>query len=273
MSRALFLGDSHTCGYTTVPGQQGQGSFSLWQENSYVEQYAKLHNKPCVVYAMPGSVNSSYPDWLTSMLQKYNDIDEVFILLSSLNRFVLGFNEKLDPKTVPVDNFCDFQGTSKDGLVDRYFDMIISNDQFQLYQKPHDGDYKTFPGLKFSYDDGLTDPDIRQSSYMQIKTFFELNTHLEQRQFFKDIYTIDNICNDKNIKCYIFHMRSRLIFPKPYDFYGDLKATKVHYDSIETFFSNKNIDHSKYFLDDQEHYNVDFHKLIAQNFIKHLTKT
>ena len=45
MTRTLFIGDSHTCGYRTVPGKQGLGSFSVWNENSYVEEYANLHNK------------------------------------------------------------------------------------------------------------------------------------------------------------------------------------------------------------------------------------
>ena len=57
MTRTLFIGDSHTCGYKTIPGEQGLGSFSVWNENSYVEEYAKLHNKKAVVYAMPGANN------------------------------------------------------------------------------------------------------------------------------------------------------------------------------------------------------------------------
>ena len=64
-------------------------------------------------------------------------------------------------------------------MIDRYIDEIISEEYFQLYQKPTNDDYEKFPGLNFSYDKGLIDPDIRKSSYMQIKTFFELNTHLE----------------------------------------------------------------------------------------------
>lgn len=271
MGRTLFIGDSHTCGYDTVPGKIGPDSFSVWNENSYAEIYSEIHNKPAIVYAMPGANNRSYVDWMKAMFDKYDDIDEVFVLLSSLNRFILGFNEKLSPNVVPVDEFTHFEGTHK--LVDRYLDQIITEGYFQLYQKPTDEDYSNFPGISFSYENGLTDPDIRKATYMQIKMFFELNTHLEQRDFFKDIYTMDNMCADHNVPLYMFKMRERTFFPQGWEFYGKLKATVLDDNSIETYFANKNIDHSKYFTSDQEHYNYAYHKLVAEKYLKHLTKT
>ena len=273
MGRTLFIGDSHTCGYDTLPGQIGPGSFKVWQDNNYAELYAKEHNKNVVVYAMPGSNNRAYSDWIGSIFKKYNDIDEVFVLLSSLNRFMLAHNEKLISDTVPIDQFTHFEGTSKDGLSDRYLDASIAGDYFQLYQKPTTEDYDNFPGIEFSYETGLVEPDIRKASYMQIKTFFELNTHLEQRDFFKDVYTWDNMCADKNIPIYLFQMRDRLKFPKELDFYGKLKATTVAKTSIETYFKSKHIDHTAYYTSDGEHYTKKFHHLIATKFLKHLTVT
>jgi len=273
MTRTLFIGDSHTCGYKTVPGKTGLGSFSVWNENSYVNEYVNIHNKEAVVYAMPGANNRTYTDWLGSMFKKYDDIDEVIILMSSLNRFMLAFNEKLSQDVVPIDAFTNYEGKDKTGMIDRYIDRIIEGDYLQLYQKPHEGDYEKFPGLKFSYEDGLTEPNIRESSYMQIKTFFELNTHLEQRDFFKDIYTLDNMCADRNVPLYLFKMRERTFFPEKWDFYGKLKVTKIADQSVESFFQQRNIDHNNYFEEDKEHFNQLFHKLIAQKFLKHLTKT
>ena len=81
---------------------------------------------------------------------------------------------------------------------------------------------------------------------MEIKTFFELNTHLEQRDFFKDVYTWDNMCADRNIPVYIFQMRERLQFPQELDFYGKLKVTKVSEHSVERYFRKKNINPDKY---------------------------
>lgn len=272
MSRTLFIGDSHTCGYDTVPGQQGPGSFSVWNANNYAEIYSEIHNKPAIVYAMPGANNRSYVDWIKAMFEKYNDIDEVFVLLSSLNRFILGANEQMKLDVVPVNEFTHFEGTHK--LVDRYLDASISeNGYFQLYQKPTQEDYDKFPGLGFSYEEGLTNPDIRKASYMQIKLFFELNTHLEQRDFFKDVFAMDRICADNAASLYLFKMRERTFFPEKWDFYGPLKTTVVASDSVETYFKNKQIDHSKYFTSDQEHYNYQYHQLIAEKYLKHLTKT
>lgn len=271
MSRTLFIGDSHTCGYDSVSDKVGAGSFSIWNTNNYAEIYSEIHNKPTVVYAMPGANNRSYADWLKSMFERYDDIDEVFVLLCSLNRFILGANEKLNPEVVPVDEFTHHNGSHK--LVDRYSDVGITENYFQLYQKPTADDYNNFPGLNFSYDEGLTSPDIRKASYMQIKLFFELNTHLEQRDFFKDIYTMDNICADNSVPLYMFKMRERTSFPEKWDFYGPLKATTVAQQSVESYFADKNINHSKYFTSDQEHYNYDYHKLIAEKYLKHLTKT
>jgi hypothetical protein len=186
---------------------------------------------------------------------------------------MLGFNEKLSPKVIPIEQFTHFEGTDKTGMMDRYIDGIISEEYFQLYQKPTNEDYEKFPGLNFSYDNGLVDPDIRKSSYMQIKTFFELNTHLEQRDFFKDIYTWDNMCADRGVPLYLFKMRERTFFPEAWDFYGKLKVTKIADQSVEEFFQKRNIDHNNYFEEDKEHFNQLYHKLIAQKFLKHLTKT
>jgi len=273
LGRTLFIGDSHTCGYDTIPGKTGPDSYKVWQDNNYAEIYGEVHNKNVIVYAMPGSNNRSYSDWLGSMFKKYDDIDEVIVLLSSLNRFMLAHNEKLLSDTVPIDQFTTQQGQSDNGLSHRYLDSIISGDYFQLYQKPIDEDYNKFPGIAFSYESGLTAPNIRESTYMEIKTFFELNTHLEQRDFFKDVYTWDNMCADRNIPIYLFKMRDRVQFPKEIDFYGKLKATTMSDVSVETFFRNKHIDHTAYYTSDQEHYTKQYHSLIATKFLKHLTKT
>jgi len=207
------------------------------------------------------------------MFKKYDDIDEVFVLLSSMNRFMLAHNDKLLSDTVPIDQFTTFEGQSEDCLSDRYIDATTVGDYFQLYQKPIAEDYDKFPGIDFNYQDGLVKPNIREASYMQIKTFFELNTHLEQRDFFKDVYTWDNMCADRNIPIYLFQMRERLKFPKELDFYGKLKATTIAKTSIEEYFRKKNLNPDKYHTDDKEHYNQQFHHLIATKFLKYLTKT
>ena len=271
MSKTLFIGDSHTCGYTSVPGKIGPDSFEIWQDNNYAEIYARENDKQTVIYSMPGSCNIVYADWLNAMFKKYPDIDEVFLMLSSFNRFVLAFDEKLRQDIVPSDEFTAFVSEDESGLIRRYQDLVISNnDYFQLYQKPIGDDYKFFPGLQFSYDEGLLEPNIRQSSFMQIKMFFDLNSHLEQKAFFKDVYTWDNMCADRNVKLYLFSMTDRLQFPSDLEFYGKLKSTYYEKESVESFFRRKNIDHSRYYISDNEHYNKEYHSLIANKFIPSL---
>jgi hypothetical protein len=81
------------------------------------------------------------------------------------------------------------------------------------------------------------------------------------------------MCADKNIPLYLFKMRERTFFPEAWNYYGELKATKIAEKSVEQYFADKNINHESYFEDDKEHFNQTFHKLIAQKFLKHLTKT
>jgi len=270
MGTTVFLGDSHTCGYDSLPGKQGPGSYSIWNDNNYAELYGLKHNKKTAIYAVPGSCNRIYPDWLKTMFDKYPDTDEVFVLLSSWNRFILAFNKTLSTEVLPVDYFTKKVKDKHDGLIDIYQDELFKGDRFQLYNKPHQGDFQEAVGAKFSHDNGLLDPDIRKDSFMKIKLFFDLNTHLEQRDFFKDIYTMDNMCADRNCGLYFFNMTDRMKFPKTFDFYGDLKVTKISPMTVENYFNKKFIDHKKYFLPDDEHYNKDYHKLVAEDFLEWL---
>jgi hypothetical protein len=266
MTRALFIGDSHTCGYDTIPGKVGYGSYSVWNDNNYGECYAEHFQKKTSIYAIAGAANKIYPDWLRSMLDRYPEIDEVYILLASWNRFTLAFNETLSSDVIPVDYFTE-KHNKEHTLVDFYHDVIFKDDRFQLLNKPTFEDYKKMSEISFDYKNGLTKPDLRKDSFMTVKTFFDLNTHIEQREFFKDVYTMDNMCHDHGCKLYFFNMTDRVQFPSTFDFYGKLKTAKVAPETVETFFRKRFIDHTKYFMPDQEHYNRAYHELIATTYI------
>jgi hypothetical protein len=272
MSRAVFLGDSHTCGYITEPGKLGPSSYSLWNDNNYAEFYAKENNKNVSVYAIPGAANKIYPDWLRTMLDKHPDTDEVFVLLASWNRFILAFNETLSPEVIPSDYFTEFY-KNKHGLVDIYQDCIFKEDRFQLLNKPTFEDFGKVADINFNYQNGLVTPDLRKDCYMDIKLFFELNTHLEQREFFKDISVMDSMCQEHGCKLYLFNMTDRVKFPTKLDFYSKLKSTKISSVTVESYFKKKFIDHSKFFLPDNEHYNEEYHQMIASNFIPWLKQS
>lgn len=266
MSKALFLGDSHTCGYITIPGKTGYGSYTVWNDNNYAECYAEQNQKKTAIYAVPGICNKIYPDWLKSMFDLYPDIDEVFVLLASWNRFVLAFNETLSPAVLPS-NFFMMKHEKENSLVDIYYDQIFKEDRFQLLNKPTFEDFGKVANVNFDYRNGLIKPDLRADCYMDVKLFFELNTHLEQREFFKDIFVMDNMCHDKGCKIYYFNMTDRVTFPNSFEFYGKLKSSVIAPMTVETFMRKKFIDHTKYYLDDKEHYNKSFHDLIASKYI------
>lgn len=276
MGRSLFIGDSHVCGYVTKPNQVGPGSYDLWQDNNYAELYSiENNNRPTVVYAMPGTTNSAYTDWIYAMLKKYNDIDEIFVLMSAFNRFMLAFDGSLSTDSIPVDYFTKQLFFTSSGTwrhagkhnVDIYVDLTTKGDKFQLFNKPTQDDYKNFVGISYTDEKGLMIPDLRKHTYMQVKMFFEMNTHLEQREFYKNIYIWNSLCEKRNIKCYLFNMRERQKLPNNYNYYGELNHTVISSVSIEEYFKSENIDHNKYFISDQEHYNKEYHQLIATKFI------
>jgi len=270
MATTVFLGDSHTCGYDSVLGKVGPGSYSIWNDNNYAELYGLAHNKKTAIYAVPGSCNRVYPDWLKSMFDRYPDVDEVFVLLSSWNRFMLAGNKMLSPEVLPVDHFTTKVQEKHNGLVDIYQDQLFNGDRFQLYNKPHQGDFQNIPSVGFDKDNALVDPDIRKDNFMKVKLFFDLNTHLEQRDFFKDIYTMDRMCADRACSLFFFNMTDRMKFPESFEFYGKLKTTVVAPMTVESYFKKKMIDHTKYYTNDNEHYNHTYHSLIAEDYLEWL---
>ena len=102
---------------------------------------------------------------------------------------------------------------------------------------------------------------------MEIKLFFELNTHLERRDFLLNVFAWDRICGDHNAKLYVFNFMNRLKWPKSLEYYGQLKHTTVAEKTIEQYMLDINVNPVDYLLHDKEHYNFDYHKLIVEKYI------
>ena len=269
MGRKLFIGDSHTCGYVAVPGKIGPGSYSYWNDNSYCDIYSQENNESVIVYAMAGVNNRVYTNWLKTMFERYDDIDEVFLCMSAFNRFSLAYDPGLLDEPIDVDHFtveC-VDKENQNSLITRYADLTEAEDRIQLFNKPIYSDYEKFPGFEISPEKGLIDPDIRKNSFMEVKLFFEMNTFIEKRDFLLNVYTWDNIWADNNAKLYVFNFTDRLKFPSNFEYYGKLKTTKIATKTVQSFFANRMIDHSKYLLPDEEHYNKSYHYMIAKQYI------
>lgn len=266
MGRKLFIGDSHTCGYVAVPGKVGPGSYSYWNDNSYCDIYAEENNNPVVVYAMAGVNNRVYTDWLKTIFERYDDIDEVFLCMSAMNRFCIAYDPGLMDEPITVDNFTHKDISSTD-LIHRYADLTEANDRIQLFNKPTYNDYTRPVPFEITPKDGLKQPNLRKNTFMEVKLFFDLNTFLEKRDFLQNVYMWDNICADNGAKLYLFNFTERLKYPSNFEYYGKLKSTKVAPKTVQGYFGGKFIDHAKFLLPDEEHYNRDYHKLIAEQYI------
>lgn len=266
MTRALFIGDSHTCGYWSHPTNQGPGSYTFWNDNNYAEVYSEENNKPVAIYAMAGVNNRVYTDWMKSMFDMYNDIDEVFLCMAPFNRFTIGFDGKLDDNVIPVNHFTNKMNSSN-GIIDRYCDLTLKDEHLQFFNKFHSEDYESFPGIELDPQTGLKTPDIRKNTFAEIKLFFDMNSFLEKRDFLLNVFVWDRLCNENNAKLYLFNVTDRLRYPQTFEYYGDLKNTTLTRKSVETFMREKHIDHKKYLIEDKEHYNREYHTLIATKYL------
>ena len=269
MVKTLFIGDSHTCGYIAEPGKVGPGSYTYWNDNSYCDIYSEENKTPIAVYAMAGVNNRVYTDWLKTMFSRHKDIKEVFLCMSALNRFCIAYDPALLDEPISVDHFtveC-VDEVKPNPMIRRYADLTQSEKQIQLFNKPTYNDYSNGVRFEISEEKGLVSPDLRKHTYMQVKLFYEMNTYLEKRDFLNCVYTWDNICTDHGAKLYLFHFTDRLKYPSDFEYYGKLKSTTIAPKTVQGFFSSRMIDHSKYLLPDQEHYNKTFHYMIATQYI------
>ena len=266
MSRTLFIGDSHTVGYQTIEGKVGPGSYSFWNDNNYCETYSKIHDKPIVIYAQPGATNSLYTNWLKTSFDKHNDIDEVFLCLAPLNRMVISFDGKLKQEAEPVDHFTIEHPQSND-MIKKYSDQPIAGDTVQILTKPTAEDYQNAKGFKFTNEEGLQEPDLRKDSYMQVKLFNECNTTLEKREFLLNAYAWDNICAENNAKLYVFNFRSRGIWPNNFEYFGKIKTLKRAEKSVEDHLNTLGHKAEDYFLEDNEHFNKQYHDVVAKEYL------
>ena len=91
MGRTLFVGDSHAAGYWCETDE----TVHQWEHN-YGDCYSVENDKEVIVYALPGACNKKYPIWIKSVLDRYDDIDEIFVQSTYWNRWLMGASKKLE---------------------------------------------------------------------------------------------------------------------------------------------------------------------------------
>ncbi len=273
MGRTLFIGDSHAHGYYEV-----NGNISAWQDNNYAEIYAKHHNKKVVIYSQPGGCNRKYPAWVKSVLNRYDDIDEVFIQSTYWNRFLLSCSRHLDiGEDTGVDLYLD-DDQLKDNLVDRYTDHRVTENYIEMIDQVRPENYEDFKGFEFDDMEVKADWKPFHEKYIYTKLWHELVSPLQYKDYCLDLLAIDTMCSRRNIKWYQWTINNRVFVPKNIEMYGEFEAGIKSKISAEGFLKHSkgiDIETDQHRLDG-EHYTKEIHELIAKdyfNYIKNLTKT
>ena len=266
MARTLFIGDSHTMGYTDPDVDR---DFLIWQPNNYAEIYAKKNNKQAIIMASSGCGNREYPTFLAHAFQTYSDIDEVFIQSTYWGRFALAINPTLNEKEILSLDFFLEQDLS-DNLIDRWsIGLVQKNKYMHAYTKPSSEDYENF-----AYDPAtspINQPSIRHAPYIYIKMYHYLQTHLEQQDYFKDIFVCNSLCEYNKTRMYLWNINERCFIPKETkNFYRELSSTVIADIDARAYINNHfNIEIEKEKVD-IEHYNYYVHELIAENYIPYI---
>ena len=264
MSRTVFLGDSHCNGYY----EDSAGAVHHWHENNYAEIYAKHNNKPTVIYSMPGTCNRKYPAWLRSILDRYDDIDEVFVQSGYWHRYLLAASDsELPGQDIGIDHFLDNE-QPKDELVHRYTDVKYNTNYLELTEQVRPQNLENFKGLQFENKSVDHTWAPFHERYVYTKVWHELMTQLQYRDYCLDLLAIDNMCKDYGTKWYLWSMNNRCPIPENIDLYTKLSPVRCKKSAIE-YLESKFVKTESYKLD-IEHYNYTVHEKIATDYFTFL---
>lgn len=262
--KIAFIGDSHTNGYigNLDPSKGGD----MWNDNNYAEIYIEQNDIPGAVYAMGGATNRVFVNWAKNVLEKFKNLETLVIQLTYPSRFIIAF-DSFRKDLINTDYLC--ETVHREGNLIRLMDYTLLDDVVQAFFKPAVEDWDKFPGIGASMEDGLSHPDIWHSKYFDIKLFFELNTWLEKQDHMMWLYTIDNMCKEKGVNLHFFKMKPDTFYNFDINYYGNISG-KLHETPVSEYFKKKMIDHNDFLLDDTEHYNKDYHNLIAEKFLPYI---
>jgi len=265
MSRTLFLGDSHASGYY----RDDTGKIQIWQDNSYAEAYSKIHDKDVIVYAIPGGCNKKYPIWLKSMLNRYDDIDEVFVQSTYWNRWLMAASRDLGyGDGTPTDMFID-DDIEDTGKVKHYSDIRVTENFIELVEQVRPELYEEFKGFTYNEKETTADWEPFHKKYPYTKLWYESQTHLQYRDYCGDLYIIDNLCRSNNIKWYLWNINDRVYMPENINLFGDLSCKRAATSARSFIKSKYGLDIDKRTIDG-EHYAKDIHRIIAKEYIEEL---
>jgi hypothetical protein len=267
MSKVLFLGDSHSTGYIYLDGNVQQ-----WSENNYADVYSIHFDKSVVVYAMPGASNQKYPIWLKSILDKHNDITEVFIQSTYWNRWLMGASRKLEyGDGTKSDLFLDDRYVCpRNNRIKYYTDWRQTDDFIEIVEQCRPELFEEYKGISYNPESLSSDWGPFHEKYSYTKLYHESITHLQYREYLSNLYIINSLCKEHKIKCHLWRINDRVYMPDDFYLFGNLDFINIVKQSAgEWILKHKNlyIDESTI---DGEHYPYSIHKIIGEEYIPYI---
>jgi hypothetical protein len=265
--RTAVIGCSHSAGYSY---SQQQGQRDRWNDNNWAEFYINNQDKDGVIFACPGRGWYDYSERLAFLFKKYNDIDEVIIQHTYWNRFRVGFQNPCHYENiVPLERHMNLEETK--GRIDCY-NINMWDDTSKSFDGSRitvAGDYAIPPQIAFKFDPfDIQEPNLQTEGYQRIKAWHELMTVVTQRNFFKEVYLWNTLCKENNAELKIFAINEDTWLPKDLNMLGNCSYGKVATQNVREFLESKS--NADSFTIDDEHYNVEAHQLIANEFVPNI---
>ena len=281
--RIAALGCSHTAGYQIsnvpaddVPLTNENWPFSgRWQDNNWAEDYINSKNADGVIFARIGNGWYEYSEWLDFLFKKYNDIKEVIVQNTYWNRFrVTSINPPDYEHMIPLDALYKHETTK--GKIDCWTNHHETKDpdnpKYKVIDVPHQiraKDYLNKVNVNITHYPRFqwNEPDLRQITYMEGKTWLDIMSLKSQREWLKEIYILQTLCKENNAELKIFGLNEYTWIPNKMNDYFNFDSIQVAKDSVQDWFAEKQrIDIQKHTLDD-EHYSQEIHKMIALEYL------
>lgn len=266
----LFLGCSHSVGFHKEVTNQ-YTKVKYWGDNCYPIIWARENNEQVIVYASPGAGNYRYPEWIKSMLDRYN-ITEIYIQSTYWDRFGLALSKMFSYGFDYYNTDYFLRESEQTEHYISYIDDFARDDAMELYMKSN-GILPEFKGVNLEFgDDNSNVSDVQkylmdEESFRYTKVFYEMFNHIQYRNYMRDMVTINHLCEANNAKAFVWRINERQDMPDNFNLYGDLKNITFCRESAESWIKkNKNLDIKHKTVDD-EHYNNYVHRIIATEYL------
>lgn len=278
MPKTLFIGDSHSAGYYMSNLNLPHPTPVFWADSNYANIYSKENEEHVALYAMPNASNKKYPIWLNSMLNKYSDIEQVFIQSTYWNRDLLAANKNLDIADGMKSEHFMKPGTDlypvplhrQHEFIERWTDELVTDDYIEnCIRTAPNSKHLEYKG--FTYEElhcGME--NILNMPYAYVKLWHEHISHLQYREFCSNLFIIDTLCKRHNVKWYLWRINERIVMPNDIEFYGPLENCTRADISAETYIKKHHSLNIEDLTLDGEHYNFNVHKIIAHEYIPYL---